>query len=367
MITCNQCGGENQPQFKFCFHCGAPLPAAQLAQVAAKVQWPDNCPQCSAAVAEGQKFCGSCGFGVEKYVLQQASAPAAAAPAAAPVATATPAPEPRAAVVEEYAGEVEVQDFVEEVLEEVSVIEEAVAPPATSTSASSLRASTSPNLAGVPSSAPASEPSLVFVQPNGQPGDSVPLRAGVNVLGRNQGIEAFDRDPYVAPEHLELHVDGATALVIDSGSPNGVFLRLTEPVRLQHGDELRVGKERLRYVALDEEEPRLRSPKGVHVLGSPRGSAWGRLLRITGAERIGEAYLLQQREHVLARERGDILFPYDHYVSGRHARIFREEGVTWFEDLNSSNGSFLRIRERAPLTHGSLLLIGAQPFRLQLT
>ncbi len=68
---------------------------------------------------------------------------------------------------------------------------------------------------------------------------------------------------------------------------------------------------------------------------------------------------------VLGRERGDILFPEDGYVSGTHARISYRDGRFYLADLGSSNGTFLRVRGERTLKSGQFLLMGQQLFRLQ--
>ena len=56
----------------------------------------------------------------------------------------------------------------------------------------------------------------------------------------------------------------------------------------------------------------------------------------------------------------DIVLPYG-LVSGHHARIVREGGHFWLEDLESRNGTYLgdhRIEERMLLAPGATLAVG---------
>jgi class 3 adenylate cyclase len=46
-LVCQQCEAESPPGFRFCGHCGAPLPSA--------------CPACGTTVPPGFRFCGYCG------------------------------------------------------------------------------------------------------------------------------------------------------------------------------------------------------------------------------------------------------------------------------------------------------------------
>ena len=68
------------------------------------------------------------------------------------------------------------------------------------------------------------------------------------------------------------------------------------------------------------------------------------------------------------RERGDILFSEDGYVSGLHCQVARgADGAVYLTDLGSSNGSFIRLRSGARASRGGdILLMGQQLFRVDL-
>ncbi|HPH26665.1 MAG TPA: FHA domain-containing protein, partial [Pseudomonadota bacterium] len=68
---------------------------------------------------------------------------------------------------------------------------------------------------------------------------------------------------------------------------------------------------------------------------------------------------------VLGRERGDILFSEDGYVSGTHARLSYRAGLVYLQDLASSNGTYLRIAGERVVPAGTYLLLGQQLFRIQ--
>jgi len=55
----------------------------------------------------------------------------------------------------------------------------------------------------------------------------------------------------------------------------------------------------------------------------------------------------------------------DEYISRRHARIFETDGMVFLEDLNSSNGTFLRPKRAVILEVGDEILIGTTVFRLE--
>ncbi|MCL6504376.1 MAG: FHA domain-containing protein [Pirellulales bacterium] len=72
----------------------------------------------------------------------------------------------------------------------------------------------------------------------------------------------------------------------------------------------------------------------------------------------------------IGRTQGDLRLPHDRLLSSRHARISRHQAegqYTWtLEDLNSSNGTFVRVW-RARLEAGSIFLIGRTRLRFELS
>jgi pSer/pThr/pTyr-binding forkhead associated (FHA) protein len=203
---------------------------------------------------------------------------------------------------------------------------------------------------------------LVLIRPDGTEGGSHSLAAGSNIIGRGQGA-LFDADSYLSPRHAELTITSDGALVRDSDSLNGVFVKLTEEEEIQDGEVFRIGQELLRFDIIHSAVP---LEDGTEVMGSPNPGYWGRVALIVGKDQDGSAFPLFGDAVILGRERGDILFPEDGYVSGTHARLSYRGGRYFLADLNSSNGSFIRIRGERVVASGTFLLMGQQLFRVQL-
>jgi len=79
----------------------------------------------------------------------------------------------------------------------------------------------------------------------------------------------------------------------------------------------------------------------------------------------GREYPLGVDQIDLGREEGEIRLPNDPYVSPRHARLRRRDGRFSIQDLDSTNGVFLRIRRPEPIQNGDLLLIGLEVLRFE--
>jgi pSer/pThr/pTyr-binding forkhead associated (FHA) protein len=201
---------------------------------------------------------------------------------------------------------------------------------------------------------------LTLVLPDGTEAGDHPLEEGENLIGRCHGA-LFETDDYLSPRHAELILNIAGVVVRDAGSLNGTFVKLTAEEELVDGDVIRIGQELLRFDQILDPEP---LPDGTHIMGSPNPGYWGRLALLVGPDQIGSAFPLFGETVMLGRERGDILFPEDGYVSGTHARVTHRDGRFFVADLNSSNGTFKRLRGERQVPSGTLLLMGQQLYRL---
>lgn len=204
---------------------------------------------------------------------------------------------------------------------------------------------------------------LVLVKPDGSEAGVHPLQAGENLIGRNHS-PLFELDGYLSPEHAKLILNEAGAVVQDLHSTNGVFIKISREERLTHDDIFRIGQELIRFESV---LPSVPDAEGTETLGSPHRGHWGRLCLVYGKTDTGPCYPLFGDGVILGRERGDITFPEDGYVSAKHARVVMQNGHVVLADLNSSNGTFLRLRSERSLPTGSHLLMGQQLFRLEFT
>jgi hypothetical protein len=390
MIVCNRCGKENQNHYKFCLGCGAELssgpPAAAPSgdagvgmmktmmadpqqQAAASLPRPSGPPAvtnpppafASAGAARpagpppgvaspppGYGAPAAPGYGPPPVSAgwpaqgrPSAGVPAAAAPAghAAPVPT---GPTPAMKQCPTCGADVPIN------FKFCGACGSAI--PA------SAPAAAAPAAAAVPRS------HMTLIRPDGSEGGSFPLQAGENRIGRSHGA-LFENDGYLSPTHATITVQGSSAIVRDEDSLNGVFVRMSEEEEILPGQILRIGQELLRF---DVIEPPAPLDDGTEVMGSPNPGFWGKITVVIGNGIDGSAYPLLGDAITLGRERGDINFPDDGYVSGLHARLTIRGGRVYLSDLGSSNGTFLKLLAERKLASDSFVLLGQQLFRLTL-
>ena len=202
--------------------------------------------------------------------------------------------------------------------------------------------------------------SMTLIRPDGSEGGTHELRPGENKLGRSFG-PVFENDGYLSPVHALLDIRGPQSLVRDLDSLNGVFVKMTGEEELQSGQIIRIGQELLRFEVIPTPEP---TADGTELMGSPNPGYWGKLTVIIGREVTGAVFPLLGESVTLGRERGEINFPDDGYVSGLHARVTLRDGRVYLADLGSSNGTFVKVNGERGVGHDSFVLLGQQLFRL---
>lgn len=376
MITCPKCSKDNQDHYKFCLGCGAELPRDAAPKKFAAGGTP---PQGIAAVrpaAEKEK---------DKEAAQPAAPKRASVPAmaavATPAASAAPAPAAPAPAAPAPVAPAPV----------LPPVAAASATPASGavvcgdcghTNAPTNRFCAScgaklPKFAPAPAAAAPIAPAPAAAAPatttvimtalraDGSEAGSYTLPPGpTTMIGRDTGA-IFAGDSYLSPRHATFTMKNGKLSVRDESSLNGIYRKLKreDPIVLGFGDVFRIGQEIMRIETLTTVAP---TADGVERLGSPSKGYVARLALITGRDTSGNAFPIPEAGLHLGRERGDILFPEDGYVSGLHCRLAWEKNHVVLTDLGSSNGTFVRLTGETELVDNDVLLMGQQLFRINI-
>lgn len=370
MIICPACAYENEDFFMFCLNCGAELSGADAvaeeepaAPEPAAEAAPEAQPEPEPAPPEPAPT---------EEAAPPAPPPEPPPPPPAPAPVTQPGASPAAAATEVGVA-TSTQDFLPgpdgtgdwsqrpapEKLAAAAALAEAEAE-----AAPQADATQAPD-AGAPRGEPRGR--LVLIREDGSDGDGFDLYSGQTVIGRIEGSATFDDDEFLADRHAVFFYEGDTLYIQPLESTNGVFTRIVDQTELLSGDSFRIGQELLLFEEIREVMKTVSYEEdGTLSLGSPIGpDTWARLAQQVGPDEWGDVFLLSGDEIFLGRERGDITFPEDGYVSGSHAVIARRAGRFFLKDLGSSNGTYVRLKHTVPLHHGDLVLAGQQLFRVE--
>lgn len=204
---------------------------------------------------------------------------------------------------------------------------------------------------------------LILIRGDGVEGLSYQLNAEQHIVGRN-GQLVFPDDPFVSPRHANLFYRGGRLVVRDEGSTNGVFLRIRGTVDIAPGDTFLAGEQLFRV----EGSPRPNdgpAPDGTYFYSSPKHQAGFKVIQFLQGGAAGMAVCARANGVQIGREGSDLNFPGDLYMSATHCKL-ENGGRLTLTDLNSRNGTYLRLKADKELTHGDYLFIGRKLLRVEI-
>lgn len=208
---------------------------------------------------------------------------------------------------------------------------------------------------------------LISINEDGSDGIAIPLEFLETTVGRD-GDTRFPTDAFLSPKHARLHIEKGELVIEDLYSLNGTFLKLREEVKLTPGDTFLMGRQVLRFERFEQSiSPKTKSSDGTRYMGSPAPGGQFKILQIGIGGIVQNVYCLPDSGAVLGREKGDIVFPHDKFMSSRHAQIYTgDDGGCYLIDLTSSNGTWIKLWERTKLKHNDYIFMGQQLFRVHI-
>ncbi|MCP4501651.1 MAG: FHA domain-containing protein [Deltaproteobacteria bacterium] len=213
---------------------------------------------------------------------------------------------------------------------------------------------------------------LLLVKGHTQYGTQWRLQAGKTAIGHSLGAVLFPNDPFLASLHCELEFRGGDLWLLPQPSINGVFLKMVpgSKEKLQGRDEFVVGTQRMRVLA-DDDRATVLPAADAHgtqlAAGIKRAKLPILVQRVGTRASMDETYARPQRLLTMGRAQADVNFPTDPYISTRHAQLSRhDDGSYELHDLNSRNGTFVRVQKERKLEHGAQLMMGEQVMRVEL-
>ncbi|MGK3969851.1 FHA domain-containing protein [Sorangium sp. So ce269] len=205
---------------------------------------------------------------------------------------------------------------------------------------------------------------LILIRGEGMDGLSFHLKAEQHIVGRN-GQLVFPDDPFVSPKHANFFYRDGKLVVRDEGSLNGVYIRVRGTIDITPGDTFLAGEQLFRL----DPTPRAsdgQDTDGTFFYSSPKHPSPFRLTQVLQGGAVGMTVCARGSSLQIGREGGDLNFPVDLYMSGSHCRLEEHNGKFTLTDLNSRNGTYVRIKSERELAHGDYLFIGRKLLRVEL-
>jgi len=207
-------------------------------------------------------------------------------------------------------------------------------------------------------------PKLLITLLDGTEQGEFPLAEGENLVGRETG-GVFAQDSLLSGRHATIILQNNQVWVRDEGSRNGVYVRIArqQHIELRDGDQFCFGRIILRYEVRNTGPlPGERGPEPL-----PPGEAAGQLVLVVGRD-VDKTLFPQPiplAGVTIGRNRADLRFPMDGWVSGVHCQVMPVGDRVMLIDLASSNGTYLRIRGTQSLANHDAVLMGQRIFHVQ--
>ncbi|MDP9003114.1 MAG: FHA domain-containing protein [Myxococcota bacterium] len=206
---------------------------------------------------------------------------------------------------------------------------------------------------------------LILIRGEGVEGLSYQLNAEQHIVGRNGQLIVPD-DPFVSPRHANLFYRGGRLVVRDEGSLNGVFWRVRGSMELSVGDHFLAGEQLLRIDGGQKANDGP-APDGTYFYSSPKHPTQFKLVQILQGGSPAMAVCARTGSLQIGREGSELNFPTDLYMSAAHCKLEESGGRLTLTDLDSRNGTYVRLKAEKELSHGDYLFIGRKLLRVEIT
>lgn len=208
--------------------------------------------------------------------------------------------------------------------------------------------------------------SLLRVLKDGTIGDKYPLKQDKLEVGRLRGDVQFPDDEKMAPMHARFSMEKDQLFVEDVSGVSSVFIGLIATVTLRDGDIIRMGEQVFRFREKTEAVAGA-AARGTTILelNSDMEEPVAELIFVGPDFLDTPARLpLNEEEISFGRSRGTYVFPEDPFMSRAHCKIYHRGEDFFLEDLGSRNGTFIKVRGKAPVPVGATVLVGSQVLKV---
>ncbi len=212
---------------------------------------------------------------------------------------------------------------------------------------------------------------LTLIKGEGFDGVEYQLNADEHIMGRLYGTILFPEDPYLSMEHANLYYKGDQLFIEDKNSVNGVFIKIHHPVELKDGDLFLTGEQLFRFEIIDNYKKipnlNLQQHQTKFYGCPPEEQLYFRIVHLFRNGQEGAVYYASSPSVNIGREQCELSFPFDRHISGRHARVYKENNSFYLQDLSSKNGTFHAISAPYNLLNGDHFFVGQQLMRVEIT
>jgi class 3 adenylate cyclase len=185
-------------------------------------------------------------------------------------------------------------------------------------------------------------------------------------VGSTEGDVKFPEDSTIRAVQARFSLEEGQPMVEDVSKKGSIFVRLIATYTLEQADIVAMGARLFKFVSKPD------FVTAATLLGKTLSNV-SELLNESAAKFVlvnrdgseqQENYPLLQEEVSFGRINGTYTFSDDPLMSRSHARVYHRGEDFFLEDLRTRNGTFVKVRGKAPVPFEAPVLLGRQVFRI---
>jgi len=185
--------------------------------------------------------------------------------------------------------------------------------------------------------------------------------AGV-VIGSGLDELGLSGDPRMRAAEAKLVDAGGRLYLEPAPDARNVYKRIDRETKLEDGDVVLMGDVAATFTHVD---PGGAVDAVLQVVGGSANAPCGRLVFLRRDGSPGPIHDLPAGKTVVGRTDGHLNFPNDTRLSRRHALFFASDRGVTVEDMESRNGTYLRVRARCELAAEDSLRVGSSGIQIR--
>lgn len=177
-------------------------------------------------------------------------------------------------------------------------------------------------------------------------------------IGRNNNNQIPILDESVSRHHAQILQNSGKFYIKDIGSTTGTFIKIREPIQLRRDMIIEIGS--FQFLVLEVNVERM-GP----IPDAPEDDEDHVVLTICDAgDENPEKLMIKHNATIGRRSTNTWPFPEDVHMSNVHGKFVLSKGAFFYEDMDSTNGSWLRLSKEQsvsgpfPLEKGTIFKIG---------
>ena len=188
------------------------------------------------------------------------------------------------------------------------------------------------------------------------------VEAGGLEIGKTKGDLQID-DAWCSPQHARIALVGGRLLLEDLGSLNGVWLRLRRPISLRFGDRFMAGAQVIEVREVGNSGlPRIVDQ--VQRLGAVQEMSRFELCALGADGAPSQRITLPRAGCRIGRHIAEFVFTDDNQLSTTHAVVRPDRDGLRLDDLQSRNGTWIRLTKVTTIDAGDTFMTGRTIWRV---